>query len=186
MMRIVAIFLIATGLVQINEAPKLSPTGRLKAYYTLCSVQSGGCPPSVVVQDANGQVIREFHVIPRGANGQPCMSILNIIWVSDNSLGAECHSTPSSSEYIETDITTGKVVRELSGLFFTPSRWQAHRQHWADPTLRSSEREELLPPSRRSHDLSASERIKSESNEESITAERCGVQRRNLGWDPLY
>jgi len=129
MMGIVAIFLLATGLAQINEAPKLSPTGRLKAYYTLCSVQLGGCPPSVVVQDANGQVIREFHVIPRGANGQPCMSILNIIWVSDNSIGAECHSTPSSSEYIETDITTGKVVRELSGLFFTPSPDGKHIAH---------------------------------------------------------
>jgi hypothetical protein len=128
-MRIVAIFLLATGLAQITEAPKLSPTAKLKAYYTLCSEQSGGCPPSVVVQDSSGQIIRQFHVIPSGADGHPCMSILRIVWVSDNSIGAECHLTPSASEYVETDITTGKVLRDLNGLFFTPSPDGKHVAH---------------------------------------------------------
>jgi hypothetical protein len=129
MMRIIATFLLATGLAQTIEHPKLSPTGKLKAYYTLCSEQSGGCPPSVVVQDASGRVLREFHVITRGADGHPCMSILDIVWVSDNSIGAECHLTPSASEYVETDITTGKALRDLNGLLFTPSPDGKHVAH---------------------------------------------------------
>jgi hypothetical protein len=82
-----------------------------------------------VVQDSNGQIIREFHVVPSGANGSACMSILDIVWVSNKSIGAECHLTPSQSEFVETDITTGRVLRDLNGLFFKPSPDGNHIAH---------------------------------------------------------
>ena len=56
-----------------------------------------------------------------GGLHEPCSSILSVVWVGDGAVAAVCHINPSLTEYIQTDISTGKNTRDLSGLDFKPS-----------------------------------------------------------------
>lgn len=101
----------------------LSSRGDRIAYYEACP-QEEGCIPSVVILDLNGNRLQTFQPRPAKAPGwdEPCASILGISWVrTDTIIGVVCHNTPSSSLYVEFDLTTGKNVRDLGGLGFTPS-----------------------------------------------------------------
>jgi hypothetical protein len=77
------------------------------------------------------------------APAEPCSSILNITWLLNAIIAVECHFNPSMSEYIEVDLQTGKNVRDLLGLGFTPSpdsKWIAHVGpiiHFAPPYAQS-------------------------------------------------
>ena len=99
----------------------LSPQRDEIAYYESCP-QAEHCTPSVVILDLEGRRVKSFQVLGRGFGPpEPCMSINSISWIQQSSIAADCHITPSAGEYIETDIATGKVVRDLFGLDFTPS-----------------------------------------------------------------
>jgi len=49
------------------------------------------------------------------------MSILAIAWTGPNAVSVECHINPSLSEYLEMDLSTKKVFRDLLGYDFTRS-----------------------------------------------------------------
>jgi hypothetical protein len=60
---------------------------------------------------------------------EPCGSILDIVWLTETRIGAEFHCNPSLSEYVETDLASGKTVRDLLGLGFTPSPYRKYIAH---------------------------------------------------------
>jgi hypothetical protein len=99
----------------------LSPSQDRIAYYEQCP-EPEHCTPAVVILDLDGHRVVSFepklHAFP---GTESCASILSIAWAGRNAVAAECHINPSASEYIETDIVTGKVNRSLYGYNFTPS-----------------------------------------------------------------
>ena len=91
------------------------------AYYEECP-QAEGCMPSVVILDLDGKRLQT--VQPRLAavgSPEPCASILGTSWVGSDVIGVECHLNPSLSEYVEVNLTSGKIVRDLLGYGFTSS-----------------------------------------------------------------
>jgi len=124
----------------------LSPLQDRVAYYNECPVQEH-CVPSLVILDLAGRKLGSF--MPQGkSEGQgesrACTSILFIWWTKPSSIAAECHIDPSLSEYIETNIGTGKTTRDLMGYWFVPSHdgnMVAHVgwvPHFAPPFARSN------------------------------------------------
>ena len=105
------------------EDPRTSPSGKLFAHYTLCSMQNP-CIPEVVITNRNGVETRRFKV--RGTDGA-CASILNVEWVGEKVIAALCHGSPSMNYYLEVELESAKVVREYLGLGFVrspdDSRW---------------------------------------------------------------
>ncbi len=122
----------------------LSPAADRIAYYQQCP-QSEKCLTSVIILDLEGRRLQSFHPIA-GADPPPgpCASILDISWRGENAISAECHINPSLSEYIETDLATGKPVEDLLGYGFTPSpdgKYVAHAGpviHFAAPINQSN------------------------------------------------
>jgi hypothetical protein len=122
----------------------LSPSANRIAYYEQCS-QSEHCLPSIVILDLEGKRLKAFHPMTQAvSDGEPCGSILNIIWLSETVIAAECHLNPSLSEYVETDLGTQKTISDLLGYGFTPSpdrKYVAHVGpivHFASPMDRSN------------------------------------------------
>jgi len=122
----------------------LSPGADKIAYFLQCS-QGEQCTPSIVMLDLDGHHLAEFQPISEAT--QPpaaCASILAIVWVGDDSIAAECHVNPSLSEYIETNLATGQVTRDLFGGDFAPApnrRYVAHVAgfpHFAPPYAQSN------------------------------------------------
>lgn len=99
----------------------LSPSDNQIAYYEQCP-QAENCTPSIIILDLEGHRLKTFQPMT-GADppSEPCGSILDIFWLTETRIGAECHRNPSLSEYVETDLASGKTVRDLLGLGFTPS-----------------------------------------------------------------
>jgi hypothetical protein len=122
----------------------LSPAETRIAYFEECP-EAEHCTPAVVILDLEGHRTLSFEpkhqAIPPA---EPCTSILSILWVSENVVGAECHINPSLSEYVETDISTGQTTRDLLGFDFTPSpdgKYVAHVgwiPHFAPPPAQSN------------------------------------------------
>jgi hypothetical protein len=110
------------------------------AYYEDCG-RDENCAASVVVLELSGARLASF--VPKSM-GDPCASILSIQWVGEGAVGVECHINPSLSNYVETDIETGKTVRDLLGYDFTPSpdgKWIAHVgwiPHFSPPPAHSN------------------------------------------------
>jgi Tol biopolymer transport system component len=104
---------------KFKVTPVLSPSQKRIAYVEQCS---GQCAPSVVVLDLDGRHVISFQprheIVPPI---EPCSSILSVVWVGDGAVAAVCHINPSLTEFIETDVSTGRNTRDLSGLGFTPS-----------------------------------------------------------------
>jgi hypothetical protein len=42
-------------------------------------------------------------------------------WTGEGTIAAECHINPSLNEYVETDISTGTITRDLLGYDFNPA-----------------------------------------------------------------
>lgn len=122
----------------------LSPSRDRVAYYEECP-ESEHCTPTVVILDLEGHRLISFapsvQAVPPGG---PCGSILRIVWVGNSAMGAECHLNPSLSEYVETDLSTGRTTRDLLGYGFTPSpngKLVAHVgwiPHFASPPQQSN------------------------------------------------
>jgi len=107
----------------------LSPARDRIAYYEECP-EAEHCMPAVVILDLEGHRITSFE--PKRQSlplPEPCASILSIVWASEHAVGAECHINPSTSEYIETDVSTGQVTRDLLGFDFVPSPDGKHVAH---------------------------------------------------------
>jgi hypothetical protein len=124
-----------------KDQPVFSPSRKRIAYVEQCT---GQCAPSVVVLDLEGQRVLSFQPRHQAVPPiEPCSSILSVVWVGDGAIAAVCHINPSLTEYIETDISTGKNTRDLSGLDFKPSpdgKWVAHVGwiiHFAPPPSKS-------------------------------------------------
>lgn len=96
----------------------LSPSRNRIAYVEVCLV-SENCIPSVVILDLDGQRLQSFQPKHRGEH--PCGSIISSVWTGETTVAAVCHINPSLNEYVEMDISTGKVTRDLLGYDFTPS-----------------------------------------------------------------
>ena len=91
------------------------------AYYEQCP-EAEHCMPAIVILDLEGHRIISFQPKHQAVPPvEPCSSILSIAWVGDNAVAAICHINPSLSEYLETDLSTGQTVRDLSGYEFTVS-----------------------------------------------------------------
>jgi len=91
------------------------------AYYEQCP-EAEHCTPAIVILDLEGHRIVSFRPKHQAVPPvEPCSGILSIAWVGDNTVAAICHINPSLSEYIETDLSTGQTVRDLSGYDFTVS-----------------------------------------------------------------
>lgn len=124
----------------------LSSRGDRIAYFEECR-KLDGCSPSIVSIDLEGDRLKVLQARPSllGSSEEACASINRITWLhADSVVGVECHATPSSSEYVEVDITTGKTVRELLGGGFTSSpngQFMAHVgpvMHFAPPPVKSN------------------------------------------------
>ncbi len=99
----------------------LSPAQNRIAYYEECT-EAEHCTPRVVVLDLAGHLILAFEPNRQAVPPvEPCSAILSIAWVGGDVIAAECHINPSLSEYIETELSTGKTVRDLLGYDFTIS-----------------------------------------------------------------
>lgn len=99
----------------------LSPSHNRIAYYEQCP-QSERCIPSIVILDLEGRRTKSFHPNHQADNEETaCSSILSIAWSSESTITAECHINPSLSEYVETEISSGAVTRDLFGYGFAPS-----------------------------------------------------------------
>ena len=59
----------------------------------------------------------------------PCLSILSMAWAGNDRIAIECHINPSLSEYVETEIATGRQRRDLLGIYFTPAPDGSHVAH---------------------------------------------------------
>jgi hypothetical protein len=97
----------------------LSPFQDRIAYYEECPVAEH-CVPAVVILDLNGLQVGRFRPKSQRHHG-PCMAILSLAWFGEYDIAAECHVSPSSSEYIVTDLTSGQTKRDLLGLWFAPT-----------------------------------------------------------------
>jgi hypothetical protein len=120
-----------------KESAAISPSLERIAYIEQCAPQ-GPCTPPIVVLDLEGRRVRSFQ--PAELRG----SILSFTWTSESTIATECHINPSLSQYIETDISTGRNTRDLLGFDFTPSpdgKWVAHVGwivHFAPPYAQSN------------------------------------------------
>lgn len=121
----------------------LSPSESQIAYYEECP-ESEHCTPSIIILDLEGRRFKTFQVMAQAVPpASPCASILEIFWMTNTSIGAECHANPSLSEYVETDLASGKTIRDLLGIRFTPSpdrKYVAHVGpivHFAPPFAQS-------------------------------------------------
>src|SRR5689334_6295366 len=76
---------------------------------------------TVVVVDTDGRRIRAFQPAAEVTSPSPCNSIVSLAWRSEKVVAAECHVNPSVSEYVETDVATGRTIRDLWGYDFVPS-----------------------------------------------------------------
>jgi hypothetical protein len=121
----------------------LSPAQDRIAYYEQCPVAEH-CMPAVVILDLEGHRMLSFQPKHQAVPPpQVCPSIFSIVWAGSHAVGAECHINPSLNEYVETDISTGQVTRDLLGFDFEPSpdgRHVAHvgwMPHFAPPPAKS-------------------------------------------------
>lgn len=96
----------------------LSPSRNRMAYVEVCP-EAEHCTPSVVILDLDGHRVQSFQPKHRGEH--PCGSIISSAWTGETAVAAVCHINPSLNEYVEIDISTGKVIRDLLGYDFTPS-----------------------------------------------------------------
>lgn len=122
----------------------LSPSNTQIAYYEQCP-QGENCIPSVIILDLQGKRLKTFQPMAGALPpAEPCASILDISWMGENGIAVECHINPSVSEYVETDLGSGKTVKDLLGYGFTPSpdrRYVAHVApfiHFAPPIAQSN------------------------------------------------
>ena len=100
---------------------EVSPSGNRIAYYEQCP-QAEHCTPSIIILDLEGRRLKAFQPLAEALPpAGPCASILGFFWLKETTIAAECHINPSLGEYVETDINTGKTVRDLLGYGFTPS-----------------------------------------------------------------
>jgi hypothetical protein len=127
-----------------KEQVELSPSGTQIAYYEACP-QGEGCVPAIVILDLDGARQKAFPVMAEAIGApEPCASILRIWWPAEATIAAECHRNPSLSEYVETDLRTGKTIKDLLGYGFTPSpdgKYVAHvgpNPHFAPPPAHSN------------------------------------------------
>ncbi len=96
----------------------LSPSWDRVAYSEKCP-ESEQCRPSIVLLDLTGRRLSTFQ--PKAEGGQPCGSVLSLAWTGAGAIAAVCHINPGLGEYIETDLASGAVRRDLLGYWFTPS-----------------------------------------------------------------
>jgi hypothetical protein len=122
----------------------LSPSHDRILYYEQCPMAEH-CIPTIVILDLEGHRVTSFqpmhHAVPPV---EPCGSINSLAWAGDQAVAADCHINPSLDEYIETDLATGQVIRDLLGADFTPSpagKQVAHvgwYAHFAPPWAQSN------------------------------------------------
>jgi len=114
-----------------------SPSHNQIAYYEQC-YQGENCLTSIVILDLEGQRVKAFHVVGE-EDSQPCASILYIWWPTETKIAAECHLNPSLGEYIETDLNSGKMTRDLRGLWFEPSPDGRYVAYGVDSSFRATD-----------------------------------------------
>ncbi|MDP9171563.1 MAG: hypothetical protein M3N54_13170 [Acidobacteriota bacterium] len=98
------------------------------------------------VLDPDGNRLQSFQPRPSAlGEPSPCARILNISWASEErAIGVECHANPSLSEYVEIGLSSGKTLRDLVGIGFTPSptgdhiAWIGPITHFAPPYRQSN------------------------------------------------
>jgi hypothetical protein len=99
----------------------LSPNYDRIAYDEQCP-EAEHCTPSIVILDLAGLRLQSFQPeLGSVSPDSPCASILSFSWVSDTAIASECHINPSLSEYVVTEISTGRTRLDLLGYDFTPS-----------------------------------------------------------------
>lgn len=117
-------------LVAEAQSKQLTHDGKSKSYaalnpsrtrvaYTELYPGAEHCRPSVVILDLDGRRVRAFH--PKSKDEPPCLSILSMAWTGERTIAVVCHINPSLNEFVETEIPTGKITRDLLGYDFTPA-----------------------------------------------------------------
>ncbi len=107
----------------------LSPSGDRILYYEVCPMAEN-CIPTIVILDLEGRRVTSFRPMPHAVPSvEPCGSINSVAWAGDKAVAADCHINPSLSEYVKTDLVTGKVTLDLLGYDFTPSPDGKHVAH---------------------------------------------------------
>jgi hypothetical protein len=100
---------------------ELSPSRKRIAYFDEC-VEAEHCTPTIIILDLEGHRLLSFQPkLEAEPPPGPCLSINSIAWVGNDVIASDCHLTPSSSEYVETELSTGRTIRDLFGLDFTKS-----------------------------------------------------------------
>ncbi|MBI4892616.1 MAG: hypothetical protein HY821_18470 [Acidobacteria bacterium] len=103
---------LAVALLAAQAVSLPSPSGARSA-----SVRSGSGSPAVVITDHSGRVVATLQ--PRPAEG--CSSVSGLEWAGEDAVSVTCHINPSLNAFVEMEIATGKVRRELLGYGFTRS-----------------------------------------------------------------
>ena len=112
-------------LVREGQERQLTRDGKAKASAVLSPAQRQVAyvegATGIVVIDAEGRRIRAFHPAAEINSPSPCNAIVDLSWRSEKVLAVECHVNPSLSEYVETEVETGRTLRDLWGYDFVPS-----------------------------------------------------------------
>jgi len=91
----------------------LSSTAGRVAYYQTCPGATR-CLPAVVILDLTGRRVSSFQP-------QECANLWLTGWAGDRTLASQCHINPSLEEYFESDVVSGRTIRDLLGYGFTRS-----------------------------------------------------------------
>jgi hypothetical protein len=84
----------------------LSPDGRLQATH-----ENG----QIVITNRTGVLVRRISLEPRTTR-----SIDDVVWINNRLLGVEGGINPSIAQFRRFDVTTGRELKDLIGLHFTP------------------------------------------------------------------
>ncbi len=77
--------------------------------------------PFIAVEDRSGRVIANLHPRLPGASNTACASISELEWVGEDAVAVTCHLNPSLNAFVEIEIATGRIRRDLLGYGFTRS-----------------------------------------------------------------
>jgi hypothetical protein len=104
-----------------KSLPVLSPSSTRIAF--------AGCPSQVPVIDLSGRTITTLLPGSASALNGACPSILDIAWAGESAVAVTCHINPSLNAYVELDVNSGRIRRELLGYSFTRSPDGLHIAH---------------------------------------------------------
>ncbi|MBI5086793.1 MAG: hypothetical protein HZB13_19625 [Acidobacteria bacterium] len=105
----------------VKSGAKLSPSGHRIAYEEQCTAAADPLPTIAIIDLEGRRLAAHRPILGASFPDGRCRSILSVDWAGDTAIAGTCHINPSLSEYVEMDIESGRVTRDLLGHGFTRS-----------------------------------------------------------------